>query len=95
MRIPSRLYQRPEVQNRTDQAGKGEGAKDARTEDVSQSPRAREDDVRVEISPRARSVAGANAMDIEKVERLRSLVDAGGLQINAERIANRIVDSGG
>ncbi len=95
MRIPSRLYQRPEVQNRTDQAAKSEEAKDARTDEVSQSPRAEEDDVRVEISSRARNVASTNAMDMEKVQRLRSLIDAGGLQINAERIANRIVDSGG
>ena len=95
MRIPSRLYQTPEIQNRSDAIAKGERAEHARGEQVDEAERTSDEDVRVEISARARRVASDNAMDVEKVRRLRSAIDAGGLNMNFERIANRIVESGG
>jgi flagellar biosynthesis anti-sigma factor FlgM len=95
MRIPSRLYHTPEIQNRTERIAKGERAEHARGEQIDEAERASDEDVRVEISSRARQVASDNAMDVGKVQRLRSAIDAGGLNMNFERIANRIVESGG
>ena len=95
MRIPSRLYRTSDVQTRTDKVGEGQQARGSAAEEAVETPKASKGDVRVEISNRARRMSNVHQLDMAKVERLRLQIDSGGLNIDVDRIANRIVETGG
>jgi len=50
--------------------------------------------VSASVSAKARSLADQKGMDVAKVERLRELIDSGDFKIDAELIAERILQAG-
>lgn len=50
--------------------------------------------VSASVSAKARSLADQKGMDVAKVERLRELIDSGDFKIDAELIAERILEAG-
>ncbi|MEM6791291.1 MAG: flagellar biosynthesis anti-sigma factor FlgM [Myxococcota bacterium] len=50
--------------------------------------------VRANVSAKARTLADQGGMDIEKVERLRELIDSGDFKVDAMLIADRLIRAG-
>jgi flagellar biosynthesis anti-sigma factor FlgM len=93
MRIPSRVYQSPD-QVQTERVVKSSDSKKAEPGREATQTGRRESDVKVNVSERARALADENAVDVQKVERLRSAIDSGDFQVDSRQIASRIVDGG-
>jgi len=94
MRIPSSIIQKPDAATvRNERAGKTDSSKSAGSDGSAQ--KVSDDDVRVSVSSEARRLADSAAVDLEKVERLRSAIESGTFEMNFQVIADRIVDTGG
>lgn len=94
MRIPSRVYNSPDVASRADRANRGSDTKKSESGSSAKSG-VDADGVKVSISSQAKRVADDNAMDVEKIERLRAVINSGEFEMNFELIGERIVESGG
>ncbi len=93
MRIPSRVYNNPDIATRNEKVTKGETKKSSST--GSGAKAAASTDVRVSVSSKARAIAADSAMDVAKVERLQAAIASGEFEMNFELVADRIVESGG
>jgi flagellar biosynthesis anti-sigma factor FlgM len=93
MRIPSRVYKSPDPVQAERIAKSGDAKKVEGGRDAGQAKRV-DPDVRVNVSEQARALANQNGIDVSKVERLRSAIEKGDFKIDAQKIANRIVDGG-
>ncbi len=92
MRIPSRVYNNPEIATRNEKVTKGESKKSSST---SSGAKSASSDVRVSVSSEARVMASDSAMDVQKVERLQAAIASGEFEMNFELVADNIVESGG
>jgi len=88
MRIPSRIYvdQQSQVSKSQQQVGSGASGK------AGSSGKAAEQDVRVEVSSRAKELAAKDTMNVDKVASLKAAIADGSFQIDTHAIAQRIVD---
>lgn len=88
MRIPSRIYvdQQSQINKSQQQAGSDAAGK------ADSSSKAAEQDVRVEVSSRAKELAAKDTMNVEKVASLKAAIADGSFQVDAQAIAQRIVD---
>ena len=88
MRIPSRIYvdQQSQISKSQQQAGTDAAGK------AGSPSKAAEQDVRVEVSSRAKQLAARDTMNVEKVASLKAAIADGSFQIDAQAIAQRIVD---
>ncbi len=93
MRIPSSVYKGPVNVESTGPEAVGKGV-DAKKLDGKLDNSAKSGDVetRVHVSRKALQLATDNAIDVAKIERLRSVLDAGNFRVDARAIAARIVN---
>ncbi|MEZ4440207.1 MAG: flagellar biosynthesis anti-sigma factor FlgM [Polyangiaceae bacterium] len=87
MRIPSRIYvnQQAQVDRSQQSGGQGQAQK-------AQAQKPAAEDVRVEVSSRAKELAQKDAVNVEKVEALKAAIADGSFQVDSAAIAQRIVD---
>lgn len=95
MRIPGRIYEKSDISTRADRVTKSDSKSASEKSSSSSSAPATSGDVKVSVSQAARALASENSLDVAKVERLRSAVDKGELNMDFQLIADRIVESGG
>ena len=87
MRIPSSVYKSP-----VNLDGVGKGVEGKKAEGKVDGGGKRDDaQTRVDVSKQARQLATDNAIDLSKIERLRSALGAGNFRVDARAIAARIV----